>query len=121
MPAFRIGPADHDEFLAVQAFDLEPQAAVDGRVGGIGAFGDDPLDRQCVSPFMESRALTAMIIVVMQGRRGLRQQRGEARLALDQRLSADVVAVEMPASEAPCIMPNEVMPSGKTPHNSPSR
>jgi len=36
-PSFRIGPPDDDEFLAVKAFDLEPQAAVAGCVGDIGA------------------------------------------------------------------------------------
>ena len=39
-PAFRVGPADDDEFLAVEAFDA-PQAAVAGRVGCIGALRDD--------------------------------------------------------------------------------
>ena len=29
-PAFRVGPADDQEFLAIQAFDLEPQAAIAG-------------------------------------------------------------------------------------------
>jgi hypothetical protein len=36
--ALRIGPADHDKLLAVQALDLEPQAAVAGRVRRIGPF-----------------------------------------------------------------------------------
>ena len=43
--AFRIGLTDHHEFLAVQAFQLAPQAAVAGRVRGIDAFRDDALDR----------------------------------------------------------------------------
>ena len=41
--AFGIGPADHHEFLAVQAFDLEPQPAVAKRVGRIGTFRHDAL------------------------------------------------------------------------------
>jgi hypothetical protein len=36
------GPADHHKFLAVQAFDLDPQAAVAGRVGRIGALETIP-------------------------------------------------------------------------------
>jgi hypothetical protein len=32
-PAFRVGPADHDKLLAVQAFHLEPDAARVGRIG----------------------------------------------------------------------------------------
>jgi hypothetical protein len=89
------GPADHDKFLAVKAFDLEPQAAVAGRVGGIGAFRDDALELQLAGLLMEGRTLSAVVIAVMQGRRHTRQQRGKPRLALDQRPGADVVAVEM--------------------------
>ncbi len=37
-------PANHDEFGAVEAFDLAPQAAVAGRIGRIDAFRDDALD-----------------------------------------------------------------------------
>ena len=36
------GPADHDKFLAVQAFDLEPQAAVAGPVGRSARFETMP-------------------------------------------------------------------------------
>jgi hypothetical protein len=42
--AFGIGPADDDKFLAVKAFDLEPQATVGGGIGCIGAFRDDALE-----------------------------------------------------------------------------
>jgi hypothetical protein len=76
-----------------------------------------------------------VIIAVTQGRHDTRHERGgEPRLALDQRPRADIVAVEMqkielkstspaalPASDAAWIMLNEVRPSGKTPHSSPSR
>jgi hypothetical protein len=44
---------------------------------------------------MESRALAAVIVAVVQGRRDIRQQRGELRLALDQRPHADIVTVEV--------------------------
>jgi hypothetical protein len=44
---------------------------------------------------MERRALAAVIIALMQRRRGVRQQGSEPRLALDQLLHADVLAVEM--------------------------
>src|ERR1700726_2865478 len=60
------GPADHDKFLAVEAFDLEPQSAIAGRVRGIGAFRDDALERQFAGLFMERRALATVIIAVMQ-------------------------------------------------------
>jgi len=89
----RIGPADHDKFLAVEAFDLEPQAAVTGRVRGIGAFRDDALELQLAGLLMERRALSAVVIAVVQGRRDTRQQFGEPQLALDQRPRANIVAV----------------------------
>src|SRR5271169_943981 len=50
------GPADHHESLAVEAFDLEPQAAIAGRVRDIGAFRDDAFERHCAGLLMESRA-----------------------------------------------------------------
>ena len=37
-------PADHDEFTAIEAFDLAPQTAVAGRVSRIGALRDDALE-----------------------------------------------------------------------------
>jgi hypothetical protein len=40
--AFWIRPADRREFLAVQAFDLEPEAAVAGCVGRVGRFETMP-------------------------------------------------------------------------------
>ena len=40
------GPADHDEFLAVQAFHFEPQAAIAGSVGRIDPLRDDPFNFQ---------------------------------------------------------------------------
>jgi hypothetical protein len=40
--ALGIGPANHHELLAVLTLDLEPQAAMAGRIGSIGALGDDP-------------------------------------------------------------------------------
>src|SRR5689334_21766834 len=78
------GPADHDEFLAVEAFDLEPDAAVAGRVGRIGAFRDDALELQLAGLFMKRRAMATMIIAVMKRRRDALQQGGKPRLALDQ-------------------------------------
>jgi protein-S-isoprenylcysteine O-methyltransferase Ste14 len=44
--SFRIGPADHDKFFAMEAFDLAPQAAIAGRVGRTGALRDNALDTQ---------------------------------------------------------------------------
>ena len=53
----RIGPADHDKFFALKAFDLEPQSAISGRLGRIGPFRDDALEFPFAGLLMESRVL----------------------------------------------------------------
>ena len=58
-------------------------------------FEQPTLELQLAGLLMEGRAPAAVIISVMQRRRGARQQFGEPRLALDERSRADVVAVEM--------------------------
>ena len=74
------------------------------------------------------------MIAVVQRRICRRQQPGEPVLALDQGTGAEILAVEVEQIEqeeheaggvagidANWIMLNEVMPSGRTPRNSPSR
>ena len=79
----------------MQAFDLDPQPAVAGRVRRIGALRDDALERQLAGLLMERRAPAVVLIAVMQRRRGVRHQRGEPCLAFDQRPRADILAVKM--------------------------
>ena len=57
-----VGPADDDKFHAVQAFDLDPQAAVAGGIWRIGAFGDDPLERHGAGLLMECAAVPDLMI-----------------------------------------------------------
>ena len=65
--AFGIGPADHHEFLAMQAFDFDPQAAVAGRVGRIGAFRDDALERHRAGVLVKLAAAPDLMVAVLQG------------------------------------------------------
>jgi hypothetical protein len=108
--------------------------AIAGRVSGICAFRDDALEAQLASLVMEGPALSDLVIGVVEARARIRQQTGQPCLALDQRLRAQILAVEMqkierkktsaaafPLSDANWIMLKEVTPSGRTPHNSPSR
>jgi len=67
--ALGIGPADHHELLAVQAFHFQPQAAIAGRVGRIGAFRNDALELKLAGLRMECRPVAAVIIAVMERRR----------------------------------------------------
>jgi len=60
------GPADHDELLAVQAFDLAPQATVAGRVRSIGALRNNALDRQRTGLLEEGATVPRLVIAVLQ-------------------------------------------------------
>ena len=65
--AFRIGPADHHELLAVQAFDFQPQAAVAGCVGRIGLLRDDPFELQTAGLLIEGTPASDLVIAELQG------------------------------------------------------
>src|SRR5271156_1773769 len=80
--ALGISPADHHELLAVLAFDLHPQAAIAGRIGSVGALGDDALQRQFAGPDIELRAASNLVIAVLQRRSGVREQISKALLSL---------------------------------------
>jgi hypothetical protein len=51
----------------VQAFDLDPQAAIAGRVSRIGAFGDDAFEPYGAGFLMECAAVSDLVIALMQG------------------------------------------------------
>jgi hypothetical protein len=51
----------------MQAFDLAPQAAVAGRVRGIGTFRNDALDGQRAGLLEERAAVPGLMIAVLQG------------------------------------------------------
>jgi hypothetical protein len=80
---------------------------------------------------VKTRAVAAVIVAVMQGRRDARQQYGELRIAVDQRQAPTSMPsrcsrskmkytspAALPVSDAAWIMLNDVMPSEKTPRNS---
>ena len=131
---------------SVAVFDLDPQTAVAGRVGCIGALRDDALEGHRAGLLMKRPAMADLVIAILERRgdirqqtgerRGdIRQQTGEPRLSLNQWPCADIFAVEVQKIEQEehqrrgvaavgyraWIMLNEVTPSGRTPHSSPSR
>jgi hypothetical protein len=93
--AFGIGPADHHELLAVQAFDFEPQATIAGSVGRINPLRDDPFDFQPAGMIVEDLPAPVLVIAEMQRRARTRQQRVQAFLALRNRHWSDRFAVEV--------------------------
>src|SRR6516225_12497018 len=62
------GPAGHHEFLAVQAFHFEPQAAIAGSVGRVDPLRDDPFDFQGAGMIVESPPASDLVIAEMQRR-----------------------------------------------------
>src|SRR5262249_30704669 len=132
--AFGIGPADHHELLAVQAFDFEPQAPITGSVWRIDPLRDDPFDFQPAGMIVEGLPAPDLVIAVMQRRTCIGQQGAKASLLSMKGLAVMVSpsrrkrsnrkktsASALPVSEAFWIRLNEVVPSERTPHNSPSR
>jgi hypothetical protein len=70
--AFGIGPADHHELLAVEAFDLEPQTAISRCIGRIGLLRDDPFQLQAAGTLIEIAAAPGLIVAVLKRRTRLR-------------------------------------------------
>jgi len=87
-----ITPPDDDEFLPVEALDLEPGAPV-GLVPAIDALRHDALDTVLARQPMKGRALPDLVIVVSQAIRRTVQQRCQASLAVHERQSQQVLAV----------------------------
>src|SRR5688500_5401544 len=92
--ALRIGPANHDEFLTVQALDLAPDAAVARLVGAVQPLRDDALDAELAGMSVEGFTAPKMMFAVLQPGRRLREQRFKAFLPGPQRLGGQILAVK---------------------------
>jgi len=80
--ALGIGPPDDHELLPLFALDLDPHAAIAGRIGCVSAFGDDALQRQFTNLGVELRALSDLVIAEVQRRACIRQKLPEPLLSL---------------------------------------
>jgi hypothetical protein len=69
--------------------------AIAGRVRRIGAFRDDPFDRQGAGFLIENWAEADLVVAVLQRRSRACQQLGEEALAFGQRPRCEILAVEM--------------------------
>src|SRR5262249_1914171 len=61
-----VGPADDDEFLAVEAFHLEPQAPIARNVWSVDPLRDDAFDAQATGLLMKVWAIAHHMIAVSQ-------------------------------------------------------
>ena len=95
--ARRLAPADDDELLAARALDLEPGAGASRFVAGVAALRDHALHTALACALEERRAVTADVVAVAQRRRARRvaEELRQQALALEQRRTAQVVAVEV--------------------------
>src|SRR5207302_4818656 len=64
---FGIGPADHHELLAIEAFHFKPQTAITGGVGRVDPLRDGPFDLQRASMIVEGTPAPDLVIAVVQG------------------------------------------------------
>jgi hypothetical protein len=83
--ALRIGPADNNELLAVEALGLDPDPAVPWSLGTIDLLGDGALQAQLAGLCAEGRTLTDNVFAVAQAAHLLLEQPLQSFLALDQR------------------------------------
>jgi hypothetical protein len=130
--ALRVTPPDDNEFLAVDAFRLQPRAPI-GLIPTIKALRDNAFEAVLAGQAMEGRALADLMVVIPQRLRRTDQERLQPSLAIHQRQVADVLAIQKQqvnkkktsdpwlASAAFWIRLKAVLPSGSTPQSSPSR
>ena len=81
----RIGPADDNELLAVEALRLDPDPAVAWGIGSIGLLGDGALQAQLAGLRAEAGTVTGNVLAVAQAADFLLEQPLQPFLALDQR------------------------------------
>src|SRR6516165_4195858 len=94
--AFRIGKADHGDFLTIAAFNLEPAAAAPGTIGRVAALGDDAFETEAARLTKNRRALALLVVAIAQHPRGLRSDDvGECSLAVVERGTGQIPAVAM--------------------------
>ena len=94
--AGRIGEADDDELVLVQAFDLEPIGAAAGPVRLVAALGDRALDLVVAGLRKEIGATADLMVAVADHVRPIvRHDLGERLLALLQRKAGEIEAVEI--------------------------
>ena len=66
--SFGIGPADHHELLAVQAFHFQSLAAIAGRVRRVGPLRDDAFQLQPARLLIEGPAAPDLMVAELQRR-----------------------------------------------------
>ena len=91
--ALGVTPPDNDEFLAVEAFRLQPRAPI-RLIPTINALRDDAFEAALAGQAMEGRALADLMIVILERLRRTDQKRLQTSLAVNQREVADVLAVK---------------------------
>src|SRR5260370_30277647 len=92
--SFWVGPADDNEFLAIQAFGFEPKTLVPWRIGRIDHFGNDALEPKLAGMLSDKLAITPLMVVELKAGNA-RDQGFQKRLALDERQIGGVAAVKM--------------------------
>jgi hypothetical protein len=92
--ALGITPSDDDKLFSVEALDLEPCTPV-RLVPATDAFRHDALNTVLAGQPMEGRAMTDLMIVVAKTSWRAIEQRCQSRLAVHQRQSHQVFAVQV--------------------------
>ena len=89
-----ICPSDNHEFLAVQAFGLNPQTPITRNVGCIGSLRDNPLQAQLARFGIEGRASSDLVIAVLERWAYSAHHRGETGLPFQEWQAGQILAIE---------------------------
>ena len=92
--SFWVGPADDNEFLAIEAFGFAPQAPVSWRIRCIDRLGNDALEPELACMPADKLAVAGLAVVELDAG-NVGDQRLEKRLALDERQTGGVAPVKM--------------------------
>src|SRR6266436_2922902 len=120
-PAFGIGEADDDKFVAIAAFDLEPGSAPPRAVRRIAALRDDAFEAKAGRLAKNGRALAGLVVAVAQNPLGLRRNDlAQDRLAVFECGVGDLPAIakeQIEGEEIQCTglaAGNRVLQAGET-------
>ena len=91
----RIGPADDDELLAIEALRLYPEPAIAGRIGPVDPLRDRTFETQPAGLGPKARAVPQHVLAEAQRRKVLLEQALQPLLALDERQRGGARALEM--------------------------
>jgi hypothetical protein len=93
--SFGVRPADGDEFASIEAFRLDPRAAVIGQIVPVQPLRDHAFEAVSASGSAEGLAVAALMIREFDSVGWFRKERSQTRLSLAEGQARQIFAVEL--------------------------